>query len=78
MNGGVPIGSMIANLFPGGHANFFCGHPGMLEHLSRKVLIIKMHPTSFGLEKVENEASKYVKGLSVIAKAFDMITLKTG
>ncbi len=78
LNGGVPSGSMVTNLFPGGHANFDRGHLGLLEHLSRRLLTIEMHLTSLELEKVENEASKYVKGMSVIGEAPDMITLKTG
>jgi hypothetical protein len=69
---------MVANLFPSGHGNFDRGHLGLLEHLSRRVLIIEMHLTSLKLDKVENEASKYVKGLSVVGEAPDVITLKTG
>jgi hypothetical protein len=78
LNREVPSGSMIANLFLGGHANFDRGHPGLLEHLSKKILTIEMHPTSLGPEKVENEVSKYVKGLFVVGEAPDVITLKTG
>jgi hypothetical protein len=69
---------MIANLFQGGHANFDRGHPGLLEHLSTRMLIIEMRPTSLRPEKVENEAWKYVKGLFVIGEVLDVITLKTG
>jgi hypothetical protein len=77
LNGGVPSGSMKANIFPGGHANFNRGHPGLLEHLSKRVLTTEMHSTSLEREIVENEALKYVKGLSIVGEALDVITLKT-
>jgi hypothetical protein len=41
--------------FPSGHPEIDGGHPGLLENVSKGVLVVKMLPASFGLKKVENE-----------------------
>ncbi len=46
--------------FPSSHLDFDDGHAGLLENVRRGALVVKMHPTSFGPEEVENETSKDV------------------
>jgi hypothetical protein len=45
--------------FPSGHPNLDGGHPGLMENVSR-VLVVKMLPASFGPKEVENKTSKDV------------------
>jgi hypothetical protein len=39
-------------------------------------LIVKLLPTPFGLEKIEDEAAEDIKGLPVVGETFNVVPLK--
>ncbi len=55
---GVPSGPTRANRLPSGHANFDSGNLGLMKDLSRRILVIKVFPTSLGLEEIKDEAAE--------------------
>ncbi len=64
--------------FPGDHPNLNSGHPRLLDNISRWVVIVKMHPTTFRPKEVKNESFKNVQQLSNVGKATSVVTLNIG
>jgi len=70
LNTRLPGGPEGVDGFPSGHPDLDNGHLSLLKNILGRVLVIKTFPTSFELEKVENETSKNVKWLSSRKKPF--------
>ncbi len=76
LSDGVPNGSTRANCLLGGHADFDSGNPGLMEDLSRRVLIVKMLPASFGPEEVKDEVVEDVERLFGVGEAPNVVSLE--
>jgi hypothetical protein len=50
----------------------------LLDNISRWVVIVKMHPTTFRPKEVKNESFKNVQQLSNVGKATSVVTLNIG
>ncbi len=78
LNDGVPSGSTIINLLPGGHADLDRGHPSLLKDLSRGIQIVKVHPTSFEPKEIKDEAPEDVEGLPDVRESPGVVALEFG
>ncbi len=50
----VLVGPLRSNGFPRSHTDLNGGHPGLGENRGKRILVIKMFPTPFGPESVDN------------------------
>jgi hypothetical protein len=67
-----------SNGFPGGHADFNSGHPGLLEHPFEKVAIAEVPSAPLGPKVVQGESAQDVKWLSGVGEAVDVISVEPG
>ncbi len=44
VNAKLPGGSEVVDGFPSSHPNLDDGHPGLLEHVFRGILVVEIHP----------------------------------
>ncbi len=65
-----------SNGFPGGHADFDSGHPGLLEHPFERVTIAEVPSAPLGPEVVQGESAQDVKWLSGVGEAANMIRVE--
>ncbi len=60
--------------FPRSHAHLDSGHPGLGEDTFDGVMVPEVPFASFGLDVVQDEASKYVQGLSWVGEAASVVS----
>jgi hypothetical protein len=66
------------NGFPGGHADFDNGHPGLLEHPFERVAIAEVPSAPLGPEVVQGESAQDVKWLFGVGEVADVISVEPG
>ncbi|CAK9234035.1 unnamed protein product [Sphagnum troendelagicum] len=66
------------NGFPGGHANFDHGHPGLEQDSFQRVLVVKVLAAPLQPEVVQQKASKNVEGLPDIGVTPNVVSLEVG
>ncbi len=64
------------NGFPGGHADFDRGHPGLEQDSFQRVLVVKVPAAPLRPEVVQQKASKNVEGLPDIGVTPNVVSVE--
>ncbi len=62
---------------PSGHADFNNGHPGLLEHLAKGIVIVEVFAAPLGPKVVHDEGSQDVQWLPKIGEAANVVSVET-